>query len=470
MRLTLHGLRHRLPPGPGHFPWFHPIIGMRMRADMLGMLMRWYETYGPVFTIRMPGMHVVLAVSPAANQRILVTHACDFTWEHGLLGELVPFIGRGLLTTDDDEHDRARRLLMPSFTMARVRGYTEDIVRVVGDAANRLGPGRTFELHEWARALALRVATDVILGMHASEGLARELAYHFEEGLSLWGGSFIAALVLRGPGTPYHRMLGHVARIDRVLVPEIERRRRTGERDDSVLDMLVHASEAGGPSDAEGGRATKASSRPDHLSVAEVRDQAVTLLFAGHDTTAATVSWLFSLVGRQPEVQQRLRAEIDARLGGRAATVEDLAGGLPYLDQVLAETLRLYPPAWIGPRRTRAAFALHGHEIPAGTQLAYCSWVTHRIPELWPHPDAFDPERFSPGCAQAIVPGAYVPFGRGARVCIGRRFGELEVKAIVVALLQRYAVELAPAQSFPARTIPTISPRHGVRMRLHRRA
>lgn len=452
MRLTLHGLRHRLPPGPGHFPWVHPILGMRMRADMLGMLMRWYETYGPVFTIRMPGMHLVLAVSPEANQRILVTHARDFTWEHGLLGELIPFIGRGLLTTDDEEHDRARRLLMPSFTMARVRGYTEDIVRIVGESAERIAPQRTFELHEWARALTLRVATDVILGMHASEGLARELAFHFEEGLSLWGGSFIAALVLRGPGTPYSRMLGHVARIDRVLVAEIERRRRTGERDDSVLDTLVHASEG-----------------DDRLSVAEVRDQAVTLLFAGHDTTAATVSWLFSLVGRYPEVERRLREEIDARLRGRAATVEDLAGGLPYLDQVLAETLRLYPPAWIGPRRTRAAFELHGHRIPAQTQMTYCSWITHRIPELWPRPDAFDPDRFSPARAQGIVPGAYVPFGRGARVCIGRRFGELEVKAIVVALLQRYAVELAPAQSFPARTIPTISPRHGVLMRLHPR-
>jgi cytochrome P450 len=96
-------------------------------------------------------------------------------------------------------------------------------------------------------------------------------------------------------------------------------------------------------------------------------------------------------------------------------------------------------------------------------------WVTHRLPELWPHPDAFDPERFSPGRAQGIGPGAYVPFGRGARICIGRRFGELEVKAIAVALLQRFEVELAPAQSFAARTIPTISPRHGVRLRLRAR-
>lgn len=452
MRLTLHGLRHRLPPGPGHFPWVHPILGMRMRADMLGELMRWTEAYGPVFTIRMPGLHLVMMVSPEANQRILVTNPGDFTWEHGLLGELIPFIGRGLLTTDDDEHDRARRLLMPSFTMARVRGHVGDIVRIVSEAAERLAGGGSLELHAWARALTLRVATDVILGMHASETLARALAHHFEQGLSLWGGSFVAALVLRGPGTPFQRMRGHVAHIDRVLLPEIERRRRNGDRDDSVLDTLVHACDG-----------------MDRLSVPEIRDQALTLLFAGHDTTAATVSWLFALVGRHPEVQRRLRQELDARLGARPPTVDDLAGGLPYLDQVLAETLRLYPPAWIGPRRTRAAFTLHGHEIPAHTQVSYCSWVTHRLPELWPHPDAFDPERFSPARAQGIVPGAYVPFGRGARICIGRRFGELEVKAIVVALLQRFAVELAPAQSFPARTIPTISPRQGVWLRLQAR-
>lgn len=452
MRPTLHGLRHRLPPGPGHFPWVHPLIGMRMRADMLGVLMRWTETYGPVFTIRMPGLHVVMMVSPAANQRILVTHPHDFSWEHGLLGELTPFIGRGLLTTDDDEHDRARRLLMPSFTMARVRGYGGEIVRIVDDAAARLQAAGSLELHAWARALALRVATDVILGMHASEALARELAHHFEQGLGLWGGSFMASLVLRGPGTPYRRMLGHAAAIDRVLLPEIERRRRSDARDGSVLDTLVHAREG-----------------DDQLSLREIRDQALTLLFAGHDTTAATVSWLFSLVGRHPEVQRRLQQELDGRLGDRPPTVDDLAGGLPYLDQVLQETLRLYPPAWIGPRRTRAAFALHGHEIPAGTQVAYCSWVTHRLPELWAHPDAFDPERFSSARAQGIAAGAYVPFGRGARICIGRRFGELEVKAIVVALLRRYDVELLPAQAFPARTIPTISPRHGVHVRLRAR-
>jgi cytochrome P450 len=452
MRLTLHALRHRLPPGPGHFPWVQPIAAMRMRRDMLGELMRHYETFGPVFTLRMPGMHTVFLVSPEANQRILVTHARDFTWEHGLLGELIPFIGRGLLTTDDEEHDRARRLLMPSFTMARVRGYTDDIVRIVNGAAGRVGIGRPFELHAWARALTLRVATDVILGMHASEALARELAHHFEQGLGLWGGSFVASLVLRGPGTPFSRMLGHVAQIDRVLLPEIERRRRNGERDGSVLDTLVHASDGA-----------------DRLSVAEIRDQALTLLFAGHDTTAATVSWLFSLVGRYPEVQRRMQQEIDARLGARPATAEDLASGLPYLGQVLQETLRLYPPAWIGPRRTRATFSLHGHTIPAQTQVAYCSWVTHRLPELWPHPDAFDPDRFSPERAQGFVPGAYVPFGRGARLCIGRRFGELAVGAIVVSLLQRYEVELEPAQGFAARTIPTISPRHGVRLRLRAR-
>lgn len=452
MRLTLHGLRHRLPPGPGHFPWVHPRIGMRMRADMLGELMRWTERYGPVFTIRMPGLHLVMMVSPEANQRILVTHARDFTWEHGLLGELVPFIGRGLLTTDDEEHDRARRLLMPSFTMARVRGYTDDIVRIVDQAAGRLAGGGALELHAWARALALRVATDVILGMHASEALARELAHHFEQGLGLWGGSFVAALVLRGPGTPYRRMLGHAAAIDRVLLPEIERRRAGLPRDGSVLDTLVHAREG-----------------DDRLSLREIRDQALTLLFAGHDTTAATVSWMFSLVGRHPEVQRRLQHELDGRLGSGPPTVDDLAGGLPYLDQVLQETLRLYPPAWIGPRRTRAAFALHGHEIPAGTQVAYCSWVTHRLPEQWAHPDAFDPERFSPARAQGIAPGAYVPFGRGARICIGRRLGELEVKAIAVALLRRFEVELLPAQAFGARTIPTISPRQGVHVRLRAR-
>jgi cytochrome P450 len=420
-----------------------------MRRDMLGELMRLTEAYGPVFTLRMPGLQIVFLVSPEANQRILVTHVRDFAWQDGFFADLIPFIGRGLLTTDDEDHDRARRLLMPGFTMARVRSYADQIVRIVGDAADRLVVGGSFELHAWSRALALRVATDVILGMRSTAVLARRLAEHFEAGLSFYGGMFWTTLVLRGPGTPFRRMLRHVAEIDAVLEPEIDRRRRTGVRDESVLDTLVHAEDNG-----------------DRLSMQEIRDHALTLLFAGHDTTAASVSWLFSLVGRSPDVYRRLQDEIDARLGARAPSAEDLVGGLPYLDQVIKETLRLYPPAWFGPRLSRKTFELHGQVIPAQTHIAYCSWLTHRLPELWSHPDGFDPDRFSEARQKAIVPGAYVPFGRGPRLCLGKRFGELEVKAIAVALLRRYDVQLEPAQDFSARTIPTISPRHGVRVRL----
>lgn len=449
MKLTLHGLRYRLPPGPGRFPYVDPAFGLRMRKDMLGELMRITEAYGPVFTLRMPGLQIVFLVSPEANQRILVTHVRDFAWQDGFFGDLIPFIGRGLLTTDDDDHDRARRLLMPSFTMARVRGYTDDIVRIVGDAADRLMAGSTIELHAWTRALALCVATDVILGMHSTAALGRRLAEHFEAGLSFYGGAFWTTLVLRGPGTPFRRMLRHVAEIDRMLEPEIARRLHDPTRDGSVLDTLVHASEGA-----------------DRLSPQEIRDHALTLLFAGHDTTAATVSWLFSLLGRHPEVYRRLQAEIDDKLGARPPTAEDLVHGLPYLDRVLKETLRLYPPAWFGPRRARETFEIHGHTIPAGTHVAYCSWLTHRLPQLWSHPEGFDPDRWSEDRVRAIVPGAYVPFGGGPRVCLGKRFGELEAKAITVALLRRFEVQLEPAQDFSARTIPTISPRHGVRIRL----
>jgi cytochrome P450 len=449
VKLSLHGLRHRLPPGPGRFPYFDPAFGLRIRRDMLGELMRITEAYGPVFTLRMPGLQIVFLVSPEANQRILVTHVDDFTWHDGFFGDLIPFIGRGLLTTDDEDHDRARRLLMPGFTMGRVRTYTDDIVRIVGDAADRLMTGATLELHGWTRALALRVATDVILGMHSTAALGRRLAEHFEAGLSFYGGAFWTTLVLRGPGTPFRRMLRHVAEIDAVLEPEIARRRDGAARDGSVLDTLVHASEGA-----------------DRLTQQEIRDHALTLLFAGHDTTAATVSWLFALVGRHPEIYRRLQQEIDNRLGTRPPTADDLVSGLPYLDRVLKETLRLYPPAWFGPRRCRNTFEIHGQVIPAGTHVAYCSWLTHRLPQLWSHPDGFDPDRFSAERVRGIVPGAYVPFGRGPRLCLGKRFGELEAKAITVALLRRFDVQLDPAQDFSARTIPTISPRHGVRIRL----
>lgn len=186
------------------------------------------------------------------------------------------------------------------------------------------------------------------------------------------------------------------------------------------------------------------------------------LLFGGHDTTSSTLSFLIYELGRHPEVQALVLEEQDRVLGGRAPTAEELIGGLPYLSMVLDETLRLYPPVWFGPRLSTSPFEFGGYRIPAGVHVIHCSWASHRLPEVFPDPEAFIPERFSPEARAALPRGAYIPFGGGQRICIGKRFGQLVVKAMASTLLQRFRCELQAGYELRVSKVPTLSPEGGL--------
>jgi cytochrome P450 len=192
----------------------------------------------------------------------------------------------------------------------------------------------------------------------------------------------------------------------------------------------------------------------------------MTLLFAGHDTTTATLSFLMYELARHPEALARMVAEVE----GAEPTWDELTGGSPELDRVLDETLRLYPPAWVGPRRAVQDVELVGHEIPAGAHVNYCSYASHRLPDVFAEPGAFVPDRWTEERRAALPRGAYVPFGGGSRTCIGMRFGQLEVKAIAVRLLQRFRLELPPAHRLEIRQTPTLGPKGGLPMTIRRAA
>ena len=210
-----------------------------------------------------------------------------------------------------------------------------------------------------------------------------------------------------------------------MIFAEIARRRASGERGVDILSLLLDAS------DEDGSR----------LSDRELRDQVMTLLFAGHDTTTSTVTFMFYELARNPQ-------ETDP---------------LTQLDMVLDETLRMYPPAWIGPRRSIESFSLLGVDVPGGVMVNYCSWASHHLSEVFPEPWQFLPSRFTPEAKAALPKGAYVPFGGGSRTCIGMRFGQLEIKAIARAILSRYRLELAePERRMSIRQMPTLSPRGGL--------
>jgi cytochrome P450 len=243
-------------------------------------------------------------------------------------------------------------------------------------------------------------------------------------------------------------------RLDEIVYSEIARRRANPDPDHKdVLSMLIEAE------DEDGSR----------LSDREIRDQVMTLLFAGHDTSTSTISFMLYELVRHPAALAKVLNELDRVLGGRVPTAAELTSELPELEMALDETLRLYPAAWVGPRRSVETFEFGGHEVPAGAYVNYSSWASHRLPDVWADPEAFKPERFAPEAKAALPKGAYVPFGGGSRTCIGMRFGQLEIKTVVAMLLQRFRPELFRDRAVTVRQMPTLSPREPLEMTVRAR-
>jgi cytochrome P450 len=442
------------PPGPNDFNLERTF---RFVRDPLPILLPLYLEHGPIFSARVFHGRVVFMLGPAANHFVTVSNADKFHWRTGSMGDLIPLLGDGLLTIDGDYHRRARRIMLPAFHRERIAAAYDTMVDETLQALDGWHDGEVLDVYHWARRLTLRVAMRALFGLDPDEqGKGAQAAIEFERALSFYGTDF-AVRIMRGPRTPWSRMQAARRALDRIVYAEIERRRRLPdpERTD-VLSMLAQAT------DAEDG-----SQLSDH----EVRDQVMTLLFAGHDTSTSTISFMLYELARHPAALAKLLDEQDRVLGERAPTAAELMGGeaLPELEMVLDETLRLYPAAWVGPRRAVETFEFGGHEVPAGAYVNYSSWASHRLPDVWPAPEAFVPERFAPEAKAKLPKGAYIPFGGGSRTCIGMRFGQLEIKAIVTLLLQRCRLELVPGRTMTVRQMPTLSPREPLQMTVRER-
>ena len=443
--------RGHYPPGPKGFS-ARRTYGIV--HDPLPILLGLYQEHGPVFSARLfHGMQVFM-LGPEANQYVLVTHPENFAWREGNFGDLIPLLGDGLLTIDGAYHDRARRIMMPAFHREQIEAATQAMTAEAQAATAGWRDGDVIDIYEWMRNLAMRIAMRALLGLDPDDaGHGAAAAHHFERALGFYG-TDAPARVLRGPGTAWRRMVRSRAVLDEILYAEIARRRADPDPERlDILSLLVSAT------DEDGSR----------LSDPEVRDQAITLMFAGHDTSTSTVTFLLYELARNPEARERLVAELDEVLGGEPPDAARLHGELPYLEMVMDETLRLYPPAWIGPRRAVKTFEFAGHEVPAGAYVNYCSWASHRLPDVFPDPDAFIPERFERERKTALPRGAYVPFGGGSRICIGKRFGQTEVKLVAAMLLQRFRLDLPPGHEATVRQMPTLGPKGGLPMTIRER-
>jgi cytochrome P450 len=444
--------RGKFPPGPTDFSLART---HQIAHDPLPLLLGAYEEHGPIFSMRLLHSRVVFMLGPEANHFVTVGHPVNFHWRESSFGDLIPLLGDGLLTVDEDYHDRARAIMMPAFHREQIVASVTAMAAEAERAIATLPVEGTVDVYDWMRNLAMRIAMRALLGLDPDEaGRGAAAAEHFERALGYYGIDFQWRLV-RGPGSPWSRMIASRRVLDEIVFGEIARRRADPDpsRQD-ILSLLVGAR-------GEDGEA---------FTDREVRDQVMTLMFAGHDTSTSTVTFMLHELARHPDVVARLHEEQDRVLGREAPSAEQLEREMPYLEMVLDEVLRLYPPAWIGPRRAVREFEFGGYTVPRDAYVNYCSWASHRIPEVFPDPEAFVPERFTRERKAALPRGAYVPFGGGSRICIGKRFGQTEVKLVATMLLQRLRLDALPGRTIAIRQMPTLSPVGGLRMRVHQRA
>ncbi len=444
--------RGKYPPGPSDFSLART---HQIAHDPLPLLLSNYEEHGPIFSMRLLHTRVVFVLGPEANHFVTVAHPENFHWRESSFGDLIPLLGDGLLTIDDDYHDRARAIMMPAFHREQVTSMIDSMAAEAERAIAPLGEGEVFDLYDWMRNLAMRIAMRALLGLDPDgAGKGAAAAEHFERALGFYGIDYPLRL-LRGPGSPWRKLISSRKVLDEIVFGEITRRRAAPDPDSrDILSLLLGAR-------GEAGEA---------FTDREVRDQVMTLMFAGHDTSTSTLTFMMHELARHPDVVERLCEEQDRVLGAAAPTVDQLEREMPYLDMVLDEVLRLYPPAWIGPRRAVRDFEFGGYTVPRDAYVNYCSWASHRIPEFFPEPEAFIPERFTRERKAALPRGAYVPFGGGQRICIGKRFGQTEVKLVATMLLQRLRLDALPGRTMTVRQMPTLSPKGGLQMRVLSRA
>ena len=435
------------PPGDTRFSLSRT---KRFIEEPLPLLLEGYERYGPIFTMRVLHSNVVFMLGPAANHYITVSHASNFMWRESHFRDLIALLGDGLLTTDDPYHRRARAIMLPAFHRERIAASIDVMVGETERALEQWVPGMGIDLYVWTRRLATRIAMRALFGIEPDGPVAREIdaAAMFEQALGFYASGYQYRF-MHAPGTPWARLQDASRKLNRMLYGEISRRRATGERGEDVLSLMLDAEDDSGAKLTDG----------------QVRDEMMTLLFAGHDTTTSTVSFMFYELARAPQLAERLVAEQDALLpGGTLNAAQLMSGELTELEMTLDETLRKYPPAWVGPRKSIEAFEFEGATVPGNAYVDYSSWASHHLPDVFPEPEAFRPERFAPDAKAALPKGAYIPFGGGSRTCIGMRFGQLEVRTIATLISSGFTLELPGDFTLKFRQMPTISPRDGLPM------
>ena len=435
----------RLPGPRGPLPFLRTAYGMQFRP--VDTVVDLHERYGPIVEFGMRPFRYTIVYGDVANKLILADRADAFTWAEAF-AMLAPVDGEtALVVSDGDVHKRRRRLVQPAFHTKRINGYVDLMVEEVDRTLDGWTVGRELRAYEALRKSVRRIVVRALFGDELREradeiGDVLEPALQFVD-QSLLNQQFKVAV----PGTAWHKCKRARADTDAIVDAELARRRAAADpaAGDDILAMLLSTvDEDGSPG----------------LSDAEIRDQVVSLIAAGYHTTSGALGWAVRALLHEPGVWDKARAEV-AEVIGDAPPTADTLKSMRYLDGVVHESLRLWPPGFISGRKCHDDVDFAGHTIAAGSMVMYSPWVTHRMSELWPEPMTFTPERWE----SDPLPYSFVPFGGGYRRCIGFSFATLELKATLARILQRVELELLSVDDRPVGTAG-LRPRSGLPVRV----
>lgn len=438
------------PPGP---PKFYMLWNLpRMRHNMLDVFGDMIHSHGHISMTRIHGgRRLYVTTEPELIRDILVTNPQNFHKDRGLnLAKVV--LGEGLLTSEAPFHRRQRKLSAPAFHRQRIANYAETMAAYAQRTADGWSDGSRVDLDQEMMRLTLAVVAKTLYDADI-ENEADEIG----EALSLVMGMFprimnpFAEILLRLPIPSTRQFLAARDRLDATIYRMIRERRASGEDRGDLLSMLLAAQDE---DDGTG------------MTDQQVRDEAITIFLAGHETTANALTWAWYLLSQHPEVEARLHAEIDEHFDAERPV--ECVPKLKYARQVIAETMRLYPPAHTIARRVLEEYQLGPYTVPPGSTIIMSIYYVQRDPRFWDDPEKFDPDRWAVENEQRPK-FAYFPFGGGPRVCIGEQFAWMEAVLMLAVLARQWRARLVPGHPIDIRPLITLRPRHGMAMTLERR-
>ncbi|MFZ0545780.1 MAG: cytochrome P450 [Candidatus Promineifilaceae bacterium] len=417
------------------------------QRSLLAALEALHAHIGNAFRITLPAFQPVVLVGPENSRPILVTQREKFNWrtENDPVTKL---LRRGLLVEDSESHHCLRNLMSRPFHRRQVQSHISEMGRCTDIVIENWQDGQQLDMLVEMRRAALLILMRTLFGVE------------FQADMEHMWRPILRAIDYISPGlwllwkdVPRFGFNQPLKELDDYLYDLIRVRRETVGKDletSDIDDLLTHLI------------------KTPHMTNNLIRDQLLTMLIAGHDTSTAMLSWALYLLGRHPQSMAKVQAEIDTALAGSQPNQNNI-DNLPYLDQVIKETLRLYPPIHIGSRRAAEELTVNGHQIPVGTRVMYSIYLAHRDPKYWPDPAVFRPERFVlNNYAEKQPPFTYLPFGGGPRNCIGATFAQIEARVVLSRILQQFSLHLLN-QDVRMHMGATLEPRPGVHMRVNRR-